>query len=101
MFSHISSHRTAAVVLAVMLVAGAGGLTGCRSGAQGAAPDVQVVRIHYERSLTPAESFGGLPADRIEQAIARDAARAAALSERFAGVPADRVQDQLDRETAG
>jgi hypothetical protein len=94
MFSHISSHRTAAVVLAVVLVAGAGGLTGCRSG-------VQVMRIHYERSLTPAESFGGLPADRIEQAIARDAARAAALSERFAGVPADRVQDQLDRETAG
>ena len=101
MFSHTFSHRTAVVVLAVVLVAGAGSLSGCRSGAQGAAPDVQVVKIHYERSLTPVESFGGLTADRIEQAIARDAARAAALSERFAGVPADRVQDQLDREAAG
>lgn len=40
------------------------------------------------------------PADRVAEGIERNADRMAELSKRFAGVPADRIEEQLQREAA-
>ena len=80
----------AAVVLAAGLV-----LTGCQTAvnshpdpAPGAPPQAPA-GIHINR-----------PADRIAEDIARTAERMRELSRRFKGVPADRVEETLAREAA-
>lgn len=100
MFPRNSRHRTVSLVLAVVLIGGVGSLAGCRTVTGASGPDSRVVTIRYERSEAATPSYEGLPADRVEDAIAREAAHDAALSARFAGMPADRIEEQLERETA-
>lgn len=91
-----AAHRSVSVVLAVVLVGGIAGLAGCRTNAEASGPADQVVTIRYERVAV--DPHQGLPADRLEEAVARDTSRAAELSARFAGRPADRIEEQLARE---
>ncbi|GAA1914310.1 hypothetical protein GCM10009775_03660 [Microbacterium aoyamense] len=98
MFHTNSRNRMSAVAL--MVVVGLGSLTACQTlPNRGDLPDPQPGPVvEGERAGQGAAQHGGLPADRIAEALERRAAEHRALSERFAGVPADRIEEQLARE---
>jgi hypothetical protein len=91
-----SRTRTTAVLLAASLAVCAAGVTGCASGVAESEPQAPAVR-HVRVAPVPAELRGSTP-DRIDRALAARAAEQRALAERFAGVPADRIEEQLARE---
>jgi hypothetical protein len=85
------------VVAVCALVAGLA-LTGCQT-----PPDETAVPQLHHFPSTPRSPIGidvHRPADRIAEDFERHNDRMNELSKRFAGVPADRVEEQLAREAA-
>ena len=91
-----SRTRTTAVLLAASVAVSAVAVTGCASGVLKAEQGRASVR-HAQVAQVPAELRGSTP-DRIDRALAAMAAEQKARAERFAGVPADRIEEQLARE---
>ena len=91
-----SRTRTTAVVLATSLAVCAVAVTGCASGVSTSEQKAAPVRDAHVAQV-PAELRGSTP-DRIDRALAAIAAEQKAQAERFAGVPADRIEEQLARE---
>ena len=87
--SRISRGVGAAALSAVLIV----GLAGCMTGKLASSEPVQ------KNAVAPAGVDLAVPADRIEQQVARQAAANRANTERFAGRPADRVAEELARQT--
>ena len=80
-----------AAALSAVLIAG---LAGCMTGKLASSGPV------VERNaVAPAGIDVSVPADRIEQQLARQAAANRANTERFAGRTADRVAEELARQT--
>ena len=97
--SRTTARRTgAAVTLIVGLV-----LTGCQTAASAPSPAPKPAPASQQAPAAP-HAPGGIdtsrPADRVAEEIERNADRMAELSKRFAGVPADRIEEQLQREAA-
>ena len=57
-------------------------------------------QAEYEasRPVDATDQFRGLPADRVEEQLARETA---SVADRFEGMPADRIVDALEREFVG
>jgi hypothetical protein len=87
--SRISRGVGAAALSAVLIV----GLAGCMTGKLASSEPVQ------KNAVAPAGVDPAVPADRIEQQLARQAAANRANTERFAGRTADRVAEELARQT--
>jgi len=87
--SRISRGVGAAALSAVLVV----GLAGCMTGKLASSEPVQ------KNAVAPAGVDLAVPADRIEQQLARQAAANRANAERFAGRTADRVAEELARQT--
>ena len=97
------TRTTAAVWTASLAVGALLTLSGCASGAVPTAHPAEADKasVHYSRlAPVPPEMRGSTP-DQIDRALAQLAAEHRALAVRFAGVPADRVEEQLAREARG
>ena len=83
------SRGVGAAALSAVLIAG---MAGCMTGKLTSSEPVQ------KNAVAPAGVDLSVPADRIEQQLARQAAANRANSERFAGRTADRVAEELARQ---
>ena len=90
----VSTRTTRRPVIVFALIIGLA-LTGCQTAVPGPAPAVQPAPAAPH---APVGVDTNRPADRVAEEIERNADRMAELSKRFAGVPADRVEEQLRRE---
>jgi hypothetical protein len=91
-----SQTRTSAILLTASLTVCAAAVAGCASGVSTSEQKAAPAR-HAHVAQVPAELRGSTP-DRIDRALATMAAEQKALAKRFAGVPADRIDEQLARE---
>ena len=106
MDSNTNSGRIVRGVLAGVLAAGAClGLAACQSATVTPEPEPAVYedalarheRIEQAAADRMRERYAGLPADRIEGAIAREEAHREEVLARHAGLPADRIEEALAR----
>jgi len=83
------SRGVGAAALSAVLIAG---MAGCMTGKLASTGPVQ------KNAVAPAGVDLAVPADRIEQQLARQAASNRANSEQFGGRPADRIAEELARQ---
>ncbi len=106
MDSNTTSRRIVRGILAATLAVVSGlGLVACQTPSVEPAPEPVVYEdrfVDQQRAQQAAdrmqERYAGRPADRIDEAVAREAQNAERTREQYSGLPADRIDDAMARE---